>query len=77
MVPERAELLGLALISACTVVPPPGSLRTNAQASHAEVEIDSRNGTLVVDVRDDGVGGADPERGANHRHLALYCVATY
>jgi signal transduction histidine kinase len=41
-----------------------------SQASHAEVEIDRANGTLVVEVRDDGVGGADPGRGSGLRGLA-------
>jgi signal transduction histidine kinase len=40
-----------------------------AQASHAEVEIGRDNGTLVVEVRDDGVGGADPGRGSGLRGL--------
>jgi signal transduction histidine kinase len=41
-----------------------------SQASHAEVEIDRHNGTLVVEIRDDGVGGADPGRGSGLRGLA-------
>ena len=41
-----------------------------SQASHAEVEVERRNGTLVVEVRDDGVGGADPQRGSGLRGLA-------
>jgi signal transduction histidine kinase len=41
-----------------------------SQASHAEVEIGRANGTLVVEVRDDGVGGADPGRGSGLRGLA-------
>jgi signal transduction histidine kinase len=41
-----------------------------SQASHAQVEIGRRNGTLVVEVRDDGVGGADPRRGSGLRGLA-------
>ena len=41
-----------------------------AQASHAEVEIGRQDGVLVVEVRDDGVGGADPERGSGLRGLA-------
>jgi signal transduction histidine kinase len=40
-----------------------------SQASHAEVEIGRDNGTLVVEVRDDGVGGADPGRGSGLRGL--------
>jgi signal transduction histidine kinase len=41
-----------------------------AGASHAEVEIGRSNGTLVVEVRDDGVGGADPGQGSGLRGLA-------
>jgi signal transduction histidine kinase len=41
-----------------------------AQASHAEVDIGRQNGTLVVRVRDDGIGGADPRRGSGLRGLA-------
>jgi signal transduction histidine kinase len=41
-----------------------------SQATRAEVEIGRHNGRLVVDVRDDGVGGADPQRGSGLRGLA-------
>jgi signal transduction histidine kinase len=41
-----------------------------SHASHAEVEITRRDGRLVVEVRDDGVGGADPARGSGLRGLA-------
>ena len=41
-----------------------------SNASHAEVEIGRENGTLVVEVRDDGIGGADPQRGSGLRGLA-------
>jgi signal transduction histidine kinase len=41
-----------------------------SQASYAEVEIGRDNGALVVEVRDDGVGGADPARGSGLRGLA-------
>ncbi len=41
-----------------------------SEASHAEIEIGRDNGTLVVEVRDDGVGGADPGRGSGLRGLA-------
>jgi signal transduction histidine kinase len=41
-----------------------------SQATRAEVEIGRANGRLVVEVRDDGVGGADPQRGSGLRGLA-------
>lgn len=41
-----------------------------SHASHAEIEMGRANGTLVVEVRDDGVGGADPARGSGLRGLA-------
>jgi signal transduction histidine kinase len=41
-----------------------------SQASYAEVDIGRDNGTLVVEVRDDGVGGADPARGSGLRGLS-------
>jgi signal transduction histidine kinase len=40
-----------------------------AQASYAEVDVARDNGTLVVEVRDDGIGGADPDRGSGLRGL--------
>jgi signal transduction histidine kinase len=41
-----------------------------AQASHAEVDVRRRNGEVTVEVRDDGVGGADPAAGTGLRGLA-------
>ena len=41
-----------------------------AQAAAASVSVASVNGHLVVEVRDDGVGGADPARGTGLRGLA-------
>jgi signal transduction histidine kinase len=41
-----------------------------ARASSATVEVERRNGTLVVVVADDGVGGADPDGGSGLRGLA-------
>jgi signal transduction histidine kinase len=41
-----------------------------AHASHAEVEIARANGSLIVEVRDDGVGGANPAHGSGLRGLA-------
>jgi signal transduction histidine kinase len=41
-----------------------------AQASHASVTVDRMNGDAVIEVRDDGVGGADPARGTGLAGLA-------
>ena len=41
-----------------------------AQASAVEVKVERRNGYAVVEVVDDGVGGADPVRGSGLRGLA-------
>ena len=36
----------------------------HAQASHLQVSLATRNGSLVLSIRDDGVGGADADRGS-------------
>jgi signal transduction histidine kinase len=41
-----------------------------AQASHASVRLEIRDGVLVVEVADDGTGGADPAGGSGLRGLA-------
>jgi signal transduction histidine kinase len=41
-----------------------------AHATHATVSIQRNNGSVVVEVSDDGVGGADPARGTGLRGLA-------
>jgi signal transduction histidine kinase len=41
-----------------------------AKASAVEVKVERRNGRAVVEVADDGVGGADPLRGSGLRGLA-------
>jgi signal transduction histidine kinase len=41
-----------------------------AHASQATVSVTRRNGHAVVEVADDGIGGADPERGSGLRGLA-------
>jgi len=41
-----------------------------AEASSVRVQIAQQNGSAVVEVSDDGVGGADPERGSGLRGLA-------
>jgi signal transduction histidine kinase len=42
----------------------------HARATAAEIEVQVVRGTLVVQVTDDGVGGADPRRGSGLRGLA-------
>jgi PAS domain S-box-containing protein len=41
-----------------------------ADASHATVLVEPRDGELVVEVRDDGIGGASPDSGSGLRGLA-------
>ncbi len=41
-----------------------------AEAESATVDVERRNGTLVVEVSDDGKGGADPKGGSGLRGLA-------
>jgi len=41
-----------------------------AEATHAEVSVGRSNGKLVIEVRDDGKGGADPDAGTGLRGLA-------
>ena len=41
-----------------------------ADASHAEVRVERRDGHAVVEVRDDGAGGADPKAGSGLHGLA-------
>jgi signal transduction histidine kinase len=41
-----------------------------AHASQATVSVTRRNGHAVVEVADDGIGGADPDRGSGRRGLA-------
>jgi signal transduction histidine kinase len=40
-----------------------------ADASSVEVRVEQVNGKAVVEVADDGVGGADPSRGSGLRGL--------
>jgi signal transduction histidine kinase len=42
----------------------------HAQASAATVEVARRNGQVVVEIVDNGIGGADTERGTGLRGLA-------
>jgi signal transduction histidine kinase len=41
-----------------------------AHASQATVSVERRNGHAIVEIADDGIGGADPDRGSGLRGLA-------
>ncbi|HEX6582069.1 MAG TPA: histidine kinase [Thermoleophilaceae bacterium] len=41
-----------------------------SKASHATVQVERDNGRVLVEVADDGIGGADPDRGTGLRGLA-------
>ena len=41
-----------------------------SEASHATVQVERNNGRVVVEVADDGIGGADPAHGTGLRGLA-------
>ena len=41
-----------------------------ARASHAEVRVGQEDGYALIEVRDDGIGGADPSHGSGLRGLA-------
>jgi signal transduction histidine kinase len=42
----------------------------HAQASHIDISLTTRNDSLLLSIRDDGVGGADPARGSGLAGLA-------
>ncbi|HLM08607.1 MAG TPA: sensor histidine kinase [Thermoleophilaceae bacterium] len=63
--PEAVELAAYFVVSEALT-----NVAKYARASHASVAIERNNGRVVVAVRDDGVGGADPERGTGLRGLA-------
>ena len=46
------------------------NIAKHAQATEARVSVERHDGRLVVEVVDDGVGGADTERGSGLRGLA-------
>jgi signal transduction histidine kinase len=46
-----------------------------ARASAAEVKVNQVNGSVTVEVTDDGIGGADPDRGSGLRGLAARVAA--
>ena len=63
--PEHVELAAYFVISEALT-----NIAKYAGASHANVVIIKNNGSLMVEVADDGVGGADVEAGSGLRGLA-------
>jgi signal transduction histidine kinase len=63
--PEALEVAAYYLVSESLA-----NVGKYAQASSATVEVNRANGNMVVEVADDGVGGADTERGTGLRGLA-------
>jgi signal transduction histidine kinase len=63
--PEAVELAAYFVVSEALT-----NVAKYANATHATVEVARENGRLVVEVADDGVGGADPENGTGLRGLA-------
>jgi signal transduction histidine kinase len=63
--PEAIELAAYFVVSEALT-----NVAKYAEASHAKVNLQRANGRLVVEVADDGVGGADPDNGTGLRGLA-------
>ena len=63
--PEAVELAAYFVVAEALT-----NVAKYAQASHATVEVARENGRVLVEVSDDGVGGADPENGSGLRGLA-------
>ena len=63
--PESIELAAYFVVSEALA-----NVAKYADATHAQVNVARRNGKLLVEVTDDGVGGADPDNGTGLRGLA-------
>ena len=63
--PEQLEVAAYYLVSESLA-----NLGKHAEASSATVEVVRSDGQLLVEVADDGIGGADTERGSGLRGLA-------
>jgi signal transduction histidine kinase len=63
--PEAVELAAYFVVAEALT-----NVAKYADASHATVDVARENGRVVVEVADDGVGGADPEHGTGLRGLA-------
>jgi signal transduction histidine kinase len=62
--PEAVELAAYFVVAEALT-----NVAKYASATHATVDVERRNGRLVVQVSDDGVGGADPDLGTGLRGL--------
>ena len=62
--PEAIELAAYYVVSEALT-----NVAKYAEATYATVSVERRNGKLVVEVSDDGVGGADPDKGTGLRGL--------
>jgi signal transduction histidine kinase len=63
--PEAVELAAYFVVAEALT-----NVAKYAEASHATVQVERHNGRVVVEVADDGIGGADPGRGTGLRGLA-------
>jgi signal transduction histidine kinase len=63
--PEAVELAAYYVVAEALT-----NVAKYANATHAKVEVARENGRLLVEVEDDGVGGANPENGTGLRGLA-------
>jgi signal transduction histidine kinase len=63
--PEAVELAAYFVVAEALT-----NVAKYAKATHAKVEVARENGRLLVEVEDDGVGGANPDNGTGLRGLA-------
>jgi signal transduction histidine kinase len=63
--PEPLEVAAYYLVSESLA-----NIGKHAQATSATIDVTRRNGEVVVEIVDDGIGGADTERGSGLRGLA-------
>jgi signal transduction histidine kinase len=63
--PEAVELAAYFVVAEALT-----NVAKYAEASYATVQVERHNGRVVVEVADDGIGGADPGRGTGLRGLA-------
>jgi signal transduction histidine kinase len=63
--PEAVELAAYFVVAEALT-----NVAKYAHATHAKVEVARANGRLVVEVEDDGIGGANPDNGTGLRGLA-------